>query len=241
MLFGLSNALAAFMDLTNRVFKSYLDRFVVVSIDDILVYSKTREEHTNHLRIILQTLIDHQLFAKKEKCDFWMKEVKFLGHVVSQEEISVDPAKVEVILQWERPKNVSEIHNFLRLAGYYRRFIENFSKVVAPLTRLTRKDVRFDWDDCCESAFVELKQRLTSVLVLTVPSSQDLYVVYMDVSGTRLGCVLMQNCKVGAYISHQLKPHEINHPTHDLELAVVVFALKNFMVLVLRCIQIIRV
>ena len=130
---------------------------MVVFIDDILVYSKIREEHANHLRIIIQTLEDHQLYAKREKCDFLMTEVKFLGHVVSQEEISVDLAKIDTILQWERPKNVMEIHRFLRLVGYYRCFVKNFSRIAALLTRLTRKVVRFEWDDNCESTFIELK------------------------------------------------------------------------------------
>ena len=144
MSFGLKNALTAFMDLMNIIFKPYLDRFVVVFIDDILIYSKTREEHANHLRTVLQTLKDHQLYAKKEKWDFCMTEVKFLGHVVSQEGIFVNPAKIDAILQWERPKNVMEIRSFLELAGYYHCFIKNFSRIAAPLTRLTRKDVRFE-------------------------------------------------------------------------------------------------
>ncbi|XP_024020452.1 uncharacterized protein LOC112091328 [Morus notabilis] len=141
MPFGLTNAPAAFMDLMNRVFRPHLDRFIIVFIDDILIYSKTQEEHAEHLRIALQTLREHRLYAKKEKCDFWMTEVKFLGHVVSQEGISVDPSKVEAVLNWGRPKNVSEIRSFLGLAGYYRRFVENFSRIASPLTRLTRKDV----------------------------------------------------------------------------------------------------
>ena len=119
--------------------------------------------------------------------------MKFLRHVVSQEGISLDPAKVDAILQWERPKNVSEIRNFLGLPRYDQCFIENFSKIVAPLMRLTRKDIKFDWDDSCESAFIELKQRLANALIFTVPNSQEPYVVYTDESGTGLGCVLTQN------------------------------------------------
>ncbi|XP_006854885.2 uncharacterized protein LOC18444659, partial [Amborella trichopoda] len=140
MPFGLTNAPAAFMDLMNRVFRPFLDKFVVVFIDDILVYSKTREDHAEHLTTVLQTLRDHQLYAKKEKCEFWMTEVKFLGHVLSQDGITVDPAKIDSILQWERPKNVTEVRSFLGLAGYYRRFVENFSRTAMPLTKLTRKE-----------------------------------------------------------------------------------------------------
>ena len=116
----------------------------MVFIDNILVYSKTREGYATQLRVVLQTLREHQLFAKWEKCEFWMIEMKFLGHLVSQEGISVDLANVDAILQWERPKNVMEIHSFLRLAGCYRHFIKSFSKIVTPLTKLTRKDVKFD-------------------------------------------------------------------------------------------------
>ena len=226
MPFGLTNAPAAFMDLMNRVFRPYLDQFIIVFIDDILIYSKNEEEHAEHLRIALQTLREHGLYAKREKCDFWMTKVKFLGHVVSEEGISVDPSKIEAVLNWERPKNVSEIRSFLGLAGYYRRFVENFSKIASPLTKLTRKNVKFVWDDKCEEAFEELKRRLTSAPVLIIPNNEEPYTVYTDASGNGLGCVLMQHGRVVAYASRQLKPHERNYPTHDLELAAVVFALK---------------
>ncbi|XP_059670062.1 uncharacterized protein LOC132315717 [Cornus florida] len=143
MPFGLTNAPAAFMDLMNRVFHDYLDQFVVVFVDDILVYSRTREDHEVHLSIVLQILREHRLYAKYEKCEFWLQEVKFLGHVVSEGGVSVDPSKVEAVLTWERPKNVFEIRSFLGLAGYYRRFVKDFSRLAAPMTRLTRKGVKF--------------------------------------------------------------------------------------------------
>ena len=127
MPFGLTNAAAAFMDLMHRVFQPYLDQFVVVFIDDILIYSKSKEEHEGHLRIVLQTLRDHQLYAKFSKCEFWLTEVKFLGHVVSASGVSVDLENVEVVMSWEWPKSVFEIHSFLVFMGYYRRFIEDFS------------------------------------------------------------------------------------------------------------------
>ena len=138
MSFGLTNAPATFMDLMNRVFKPYLDQFVVVFIDDILVYSKSREEHERHLSIVLHTLRDKQLYDKLKKCEFWLDKVSFLGHVVTKDGISVDPRNVDVVSNWRRPNTMTEIRSFLGLTGYYRRFIERFSKIALLLTRLTR-------------------------------------------------------------------------------------------------------
>ena len=226
MPFGLTNAPTAFMDLMNRIFRPYLDQFVIVFIDDILIYSGSEEEHAEHLRIILQTLREHQLYAKLSKCQFWLDSVTFLGHIVSAEGVSVDPQKVEAILNWKPPTSVTEIRIFLGLAGYYRKFVEGFSKIAAPLTRLTRKEEPLLWSEACQQSFDELKRRLTSAPVFTLPSGQDGFAVYCDASRQGLGCVLMQNDKVIAYASKQLKKHEQNYPTHDLELAAVVFALR---------------
>jgi hypothetical protein len=196
MPFGLTNAPAAFMDLMNRVFQPYLDRFVIVFIDDILVYSRTEAEHVEHLRIVLQILRDRQLYAKLDKCEFWLSQIHFLGHVVSRDGVAVDPSKVEAVLQWERPKNVTEIRSFLGLAGYYRRFIVGFAKIASPLTKLTRKAVRFVWNEACEASFQELKKRLTTAPVLALPDDQGGFVVYSDASLIGLGCVLMQRDRV---------------------------------------------
>ena len=159
MAFGLTNAPAAFMDLMNRVFKKYLDKFVIVFIDDILIYSKSEGEHAEHLRIVLGILRKEKLYAKFTKCEFWLREVQFLGHIVSSEGIRVDPAKIEAVLNWERPKTPTEVRSFMGLAGYYRRFVKDFSKIVVPLTKLTRKNVKFEWTDKCEKSFQELKQK----------------------------------------------------------------------------------
>nr|XP_027186625.1 uncharacterized protein LOC113784598 [Cicer arietinum] len=226
MPFGVTNAPAVFMDYMNRIFHPYLDSFVVVFIDDILVYSKTKEEHGEHLRIVLKTLKEKQLFAKLSKCEFWLEEVSFLGHIISKGGIAVDPTKVESVLEWKAPKSVTEIRSFLGLAGYYRRFIEGFSRLALPLTKLTRKGELFVWDTHCENSFQELKKRLTSAPILVLPDLSEPFVVYCDACGSGLGGVLMQDGKVVAYASRQLKIHERNYPTHDLELAAVVFVLK---------------
>ncbi|KAL0541655.1 hypothetical protein IC582_021709 [Cucumis melo] len=223
---GLTNAPAVFMDLMNRVFREFLDTFVIVFIDDILIYSKTEAEHEEHLRIVLQTLRDNKLYAKFSKCEFWLKQVSFLGHVVSKVGVSVDPAKIEAATGWTRPSTVSEVRSFLGLAGYYRRFVENFSRIATPLTQLIRKGAPFIWSKACEDSFQNLKQKLVTIPVLTIPDGSGSFVIYSDASKKGLGCVLMQQGKVVAYASRQLKSHEQNYPTHDLELAAVVFALK---------------
>ena len=226
MPFGLTNAPTDFMDLMNQVFQRYLDRFVIVFIDDILMYSSSSEEHSEHLRIVLQTLRERQLYSKLSKCQFWLDRVAFLGHVISVEGVNVDPKKREAVVNWKPPKNVSEVRSFLGLAGYYRKFVEGFSKIAAPLTKLTKKDVKYDWVDSCQQSFEELKGRLTLAPVLALPNGRDRFVVYSDASRQGLGCVLMQNDRVIAYASRQLKKHEENYPTHDLKLATILFALK---------------
>nr|CAE05045.2 OSJNBa0049H08.6 [Oryza sativa Japonica Group] len=226
MSFGLTNAPAFFMNLMNKIFMEYLDQFVVVFIDDILIYSKNEEEHVEHLRLIMEKLRDHQLFAKFSKCEFWLDRVAFLGLVISFNGVEVDPSKVEAVLAWNPPKNVSEIRSFLGLTGYYRRFIEGFSKLARPMTELLKKEKKFHWSAACEDSFQEMKKRLTTAPVLTLPDIRKDFEIFCDASRQGLGCVLMQERKVVAYASRQLRPHEVNYPTHDLELAAVVHALK---------------
>ena len=226
MPFGFTNAPAAFMDLMNKVFRPYLDQFVVVFIDNILVYSRDEQEHEQHLKIVLQTLREKKLYAKLSKCDFWLKEISFLGHIVSAEGIRVDPVKIEVVVNWKPPRSVTEVRSFLGLAGYYRRFVKGFSIIASLLTKLLRKGVMFEWSDKCQNSFEQLKEMLVKAPVLTQPTSGKEYTLYSDASGIGLGCVLIQNDKVVAYASRQLKSHEQNYPTHDLELAAIVFALK---------------
>jgi hypothetical protein len=226
MSFELTNALGYFMYLMNSVFMPELDKFVVVFIDDILVYSKTEDEHTKHLHTVLQRLRDHHLYAKFSKCDFWLREIKFLGHTISQDGIAVDPKKVQEVMDWKPPTTVRQIRSFLGLAGYYRRFIPDFSGIAKLMTELLKKGVKFDWGQKCEDAFHTLRWHLTTAPMLAQPDNTKSFDVFCDALGTGLGCVLMQDNRVIAYASRALRPHEQNYPTHDLELAAVVHALK---------------
>jgi len=158
MPFGLTNAPAYFINLMNKVFMEELDKFVVVFIDDILIYSKSAEEHEQHLRIVLEKLTAHELYAKFSKCEFWLTKISFLGHILSEDGVAVDPAKVEAVTKWKQLTMVTEVRSFLGLAGYYRRFIEGFSKIARPMTELTKKDKKFVWIEACEKSFQELKK-----------------------------------------------------------------------------------
>jgi hypothetical protein len=226
MSFGLTNAPAHFTYLMNSVFMPELDKFVVVFIDDILIYSKNEEGHAKHLRIVLTRLREHQLYAKFSKCAFWLEEIQFLGHVLSAKGIAVDPSKVKDILEWKPPTAVHQVRSFLRLAGYYRRFILDFSKIVKPITGLLKNDTKFDRSSKCNEAFEQLKVLLTTAPVLAQLNIEKPIDVYCVASGNGLGCVLMQEGRVIAYASRKLCWHEEHYPTHDLELAAVVHALK---------------
>ncbi|GJW11884.1 reverse transcriptase domain-containing protein [Tanacetum coccineum] len=200
MPFGLTNAPSVFMDLMNRVCRPYLDKFVIVFIDDILIYSKTQEEHVEHLRLVLELLKKEKLYAKFSKCEFWLREVQFLGHMINGNGIHIDPSKIEAVKNWKAPRTPFEVCSFLGLAGYYCEEQEN--------------------------AFQTLKDKLCNAHVLALLDGPEDFVLYCDASGLGLGCVLMQRGKVIAYASRQLKIHEINYTTHDLEMGAVVFALK---------------
>ncbi|GJR74411.1 putative reverse transcriptase domain-containing protein [Tanacetum coccineum] len=163
MPFGLTNAPAVFMDLMNRVCKPYLDKFVIVFIDDILIYSKNKQEHAEHLKLILELLKKEQLYAKFSKCEFWIPKVQFLGHVIDSQGIHVDPAKIESVKDWESPKSAMEIRQFLGLACLLpERTLEGFSKIAKPMTKLTQKKIKFDWSDKAEAAFQLIKHKLCS-------------------------------------------------------------------------------
>jgi hypothetical protein len=216
--FGLTNAPTYFMYMMKFVFIPKLDKFIMVFINDILVYSKNEAEHEQHLWIVLQQLRDHQLYAKFNKCAFWLKEVPFLGHVISIEGIAVDPSKIQEVLDWKSSTSVTQIRSFLKLAGYYHRFITNFSKITKPMTKLLEKDAKFKWTLQCEETFLTLKKLLTTPPVLVQPDIETSFDVYCDASGMGIGGVLMQDGHTIAYASRHLRRHEEHYPTHDLEL-----------------------
>nr|GFB66008.1 putative reverse transcriptase domain-containing protein [Tanacetum cinerariifolium] len=226
MPFGLTNAPAVFMDLMNHVCKSYLDKFMIVFIDDILIYSINKEEHGEHLKTILKLLKDEKLYAKFSKCDFWLNSVQFLGHVIDSSGIHVDLAKIEAIKSWAAPTTLIEVRQFLGLAGYYRRFIKEFSLIAKPLSKLTQKNKPFVWGNNEKEEFQTLKRKLCSAPILSLPEGSEDFVVYCDASLRGFRVVLMQRKKVIAYASIQLKKNEETYTTHDLELGAVVFALR---------------
>jgi hypothetical protein len=226
MSFGLTNAPAYFMYLMNSVFMLEFDKFVMVFINDILIYSKNLEDHARYLHVVLQRLRDHYLYAKFFKCEFWLDTVKFLGHTISSDGISVDPSKVQEVLDWKLPTSVHQIRSFLGLASYYHRFIPDFSRIAKPMTELLKKGIKFSSNEKCEEAFHTLRAHLTTAPVLAQPDNSKPFDVYCDASGIGLGCVLMQDNQVIADASRALRTHEQNYPTHDLELAAVIHALK---------------
>lgn len=187
---GLTNAPSTFQSLMNRIFKPFLRRYVLVFFDDILVYSPSIAQHLIHLRSVLQTLQDHQLFAKHSKCSFGARKVEYLGHFVTKEGVSTDPNKIRAIQEWPTPSTVKQLHSFLGLTGYYQRFIHNYGIICRPLHDLLRKDA-FIWSNVAEDAFQQLKQALTTAPVLAMPDPNQEFVIETDASGQGLGAILM--------------------------------------------------
>jgi hypothetical protein len=188
--FGLSNAPVVFMCLMNGDFREYLDNFIIVFLDDILVYSKTKEEHEQHLRMVLQVLRENQLFSKLSKCSFFQNGIHYLGHIISEEGITIEPKKIEAVKEWEKPKNVTNVRSFMGLAGYYRIFIAGFSRIAHPITSLQRKGVKFQWTKECEKSFQQLKQLLTSSPILNIAYMNEEFMVSTDACKEGLGGVL---------------------------------------------------
>src|SRR4051794_28315913 len=178
--------------------------------------------------MVLETLREHKLYAKFSKCEFLLKEVGFLGHILSASGVSIDPEKIKTVKEWKAPTTQTEVRAFLGLAGYYRKFVEGFTSIARPMTQILKKDKKFEWTDKCEESFQKLKDRLITAPILVMPDITKPFDVYCDASKIGLVCVLMQEGKVISYLSRQFKKHEQNYPTHDLELAAVVLALKTW-------------
>jgi hypothetical protein len=232
MPFGLTNAPATFMHLMQQTFRKHLDDFVIVFLDDVLIFSRTKEEHEQHLRTVLQILRNKQLYAKLSKCEFFKKEIGFLGHVINQHGIKMESSKIEAVTKWPQPKNVHEVRSFLGLAGYYRRFVKDFSMIASPLTELLHKNKKFDWTDVQELAFQQLKLAVCSAPILIIPNPLLPYTIVTDASGFAIGSALCQDHGNGlqpcAYLSRKMNDHERNYPVHEQELLAIVHALREW-------------
>jgi hypothetical protein len=229
MPFGLTNAPVTFCTLMNDIFREWLDDFVVVYIDDILIYNSSLEEHAEHLRKVFQRLRENKLYAKLEKCEFGMTKVDFLGHRIIQEGLKMDDHKVKAIVDWEPPKSVPALKSFLGLASYYRKFIKNFAKIAAPLTNLLKKSVvTYEWDEACDKTFETLKGILVKALVLKLPDFDKEFEIHSDASDFAIGGVLVQEGRLVAFESKKLSETERKWPTHEKEMWAVIHCLKTW-------------
>ena len=232
MPFGLCNAPATFQRMMNGVLATFLDKFVVVYLDDILIFSRSEEEHVEHLRQVLQRLREEKLFCRRHKCTFGAKEVEYLGHMVGNDSVRMCADKLEAVAKWPTPRNKSDIASFLGLAGYYRRFIEHFAERTLPMSELLKQAAEWSWGEEQQQSFQDLKAAMTSEPVLTIADPTLPYEVYTDSSDFGLGAVLLQDKGNGqqpiAYISHKLSPAERNYKTHEQELLGIIHALKTW-------------
>jgi hypothetical protein len=227
MPFGLMNAPSTFQNLMNDVFRPLLRKCVLVFFDDILIYSMEWKEHLAHLETVLQLLSQHSLVANRKKCHFAQRTVEYLGHLISEEGVAVDPCKVQSVEQWPTPKNVKGVRGFLGLAGYYRKFIRDYGKIAKPLTDLTKKD-NFKWNDGSQQAFETLKKKFTTAPVLALPDFTKQFVIECDASGGGIGAILMQDKKPIAYFSKALGVRNLAKSAYEKELMVVVLAIQHW-------------
>jgi len=229
MPFGLTNALATFCTLMNDIFREWLDDFVVVYIDDILIYSGSLEEHAEHLRKVFQRLRENKLYAKLKKCEFEVTKVDFFGHRIIQEGLKMDDHKVKAILDWELPKSVPTLRSFLGLASYYRKLIKNFTKIVAPLTNLLKKSaMTYEWEGACDEAFETLKGILVKAPVLKLPDFDKDFEIHSDASNFAIGGILVQEGRPVAFESKKLSETERRWPPHKKEMWAVIHCLKTW-------------
>ena len=233
MPFGLTNAPSIFQTLMNGIFADFVDDFMLIYLDDILIFSETEEEHLKHVQRVLERLREHRLYAKLSKCEFNKKTVEFLGHVVADGKVIMQQKKIDAIMEWPTPRNVTEIQSFLGLANYYRGFIKDFSAVAAPISNVTRgKKKEFLWGKEQQEAFEELKKRFSEGPVLRLIEPSLPFILTTDASDVGLGAVLQQEHNDGihpvAYLSKKLISAEERYPTHDRELLAIVYALKTW-------------
>jgi hypothetical protein len=218
--------------MTNDLFRAYLDQWLVIFLDDMLIYDRDLDTHAHHVATVLQILRENKLFVKESKCDWFKPEVHFLGHRISADGVSMDDGKVQAILNWSAPRNVAQVRSFLGLAGYYRHFIQRFAHTALPLTRLTKGGNPFQWGEEQSAAFEELKRRVTTAPVLAYPDPDKPFTVTADASDYAIGAVLSQDQGKGlqpiAVYERQLSPPECNYPTHDKEMLALIVALKQW-------------
>lgn len=226
MPFGLTNAPSTFQSLMNEFFKEYFN-FVLVFFDDILIYSKSWEEHLRHVKMVLLTLRNHKLYVKREKCQFGQVQVKYLGHVISKEGVAMDPDKVALMVDWPKPTSLKALQGFLGLTGYYRKFVEDYGKIARPLTNMLKKD-SFLWNPDAEMAFEELKVVMTQSPVLTLPNFTKPFVVECDASNTGIGGVLMQEQRPVAFFSRALDGRKLALLAYDKEMLALVLAVRKW-------------
>lgn len=226
MYFVLTNALATFNRLMQDIFKPYFDGFFLVFFDDISIYSQTAEEHEEHVQKVLHLLRQHKLYAKKSKCTFFTPKIEYLGFIVSQEGIFVDPAKVKDMVEWPQLKSVSEVREFLGITGWYRTFLRVYALRATLLTNLIKKGSKINWTSYHQASFDKLKSHVTTTPCIKLPNFSQPFKVVTNASGIAIGGVLVQDKRPVAFTSRKLQVHEKNYPTHDLELLAVIHALK---------------
>ena len=227
MPFGLTNAPATFQSLMNDLFRPYLRKFILVFFYDILIYSRSWEDHLTHLQIVLQVLSANSLFAKESKCRFGVLQVEYLGHIILEQGVSVDPTKIQAVIEWPTPTTAKGVRGFLGLAGYYRKFIRNFGCIASPLTRLLSKE-GFHWNEAAEMAFKQLKEALTSPPILCLPDFSQPFVIECDASGLGIGAILTQQNQPVAYFSEALKGSALALSTYEKEMLAIIKAIKKW-------------